>query len=321
MRNISAALVLLCGILAFGAGCSWFNKNVANHLPDMLPAGPKPANFDNVSSADAAKRINFVVGSQIEMRQLVPGATSTAAVQDSSNKEGVRIITIERFAPMVYAQLNWKLGQKYETQASKDARAAYERLPEKKKPAQAPKQVMEMQNVIGSLQSISLKDSHRLWSPAYWPPEPVNSDFSSAIWVSQPVYEELTKTHGSTVYYGYLDNALYGNMKMAKPFAEAIQRLQFEVTKIQDRTDPDQTVSETELADWPLMVNGKTVTVQVIKARNWYGEIVVLNNQQNPLILKMTFDPKQDGISKTVSPDGFLQTLLGYEVTALNGVQ
>jgi len=288
----------------------------------MLPAGPRPADLDNVSPAEASRRINFVAGSQIEMRQLLPGnASTTVNNQAADNKEGIRIVTVEHFAPMVYAQLNWKLGQKYETQASKDARAAYERLPAKTRPAQPPKPVMELQNVIGLLQNISLKDSHRLWSPAYWPPEPVNADFSSAIWVSQSVFEELTKTHDSTVYFGYLDNSLYGVMQSAQPFAEAVGRLRAEVKKIEDKVDPDQTVSETEFADWPLLVNGKQATVQVIKARSWYGDIVVLNNPQNPLILKMTLNPKDAGVLQNVSPDGFLQTLLGYEVTELNGVQ
>jgi hypothetical protein len=290
----TTVFIAIASLMVLGAGCGWFKDNVANRLPDMRPSGPRPADLENIDSAEAAKRINFVVGSQIEMVQ-ASSATSTEAANkaDDGNKEGVRIITIERFAPLVYAQLSWKLGHKVNGQ---------------------------MESAIGALEGVNLQDSHSLYPPAYWPPEKTDAKSTSAIWLSQPVFEELSKTKNSTLFFGFTDGSLCGHMKTSKVFMDAVVRLRGEAEKVDTKTDADLTKAEAELADWPLKVNDKVVTVQVIKAHDWYGDIVVLNNPQNPLILKMSFNPSPD-VLKAVSADGFLQSLLGYEVTALNGVQ
>lgn len=293
---LNKTVFIAFGSLMFlGAGCGWFQDNVANRLPDIRPAGPRPAEFEDATPAEAAKRINLVAGSQIEMKQ-TGSATTTEKTDVAANdsKEGIRILTLERFAPMVYAQFSWKLSRKVGN---------------------------EMDTVIGALEGVNLEDSHSLYPPAYWPPEKIDAKSTSAIWLSRPVYEELAKTKNSTLYFGFTDGSLCGHMDTAKVFVDAIGRLSTEAKKVEKTTDVDLTKAEAELADWPLIVNDKKVVVQVIKARNWYGEIVVLNNPQNPLILKMTFNPQNESVLKAVSGDGFLQSLLGYEVVALNGVQ
>lgn len=319
MRIKTGIFIALLGVLTFGAGCNWGKAVISNITGSEQPAGPRLAEFDGLNAADASKNINFVAGSQIEMRQTYLGLGAKLADKLSGdNKEGVRIITIERFAPKKVANLKWKLSRKVETDASIKARQAYENGGSK---GTAPEVVTEMRTVAGSIENVDLTTTHKLFPPAYWPTEAIHSRGTSAIWVSDEVFEELTKTKTATVYFGITDQMLFGALKTANQFSDAIDKLKGETTKVEGKTDVDLTQAEAELAEWPLSVNGKDIKVQVIKARNWFGEIVILNNPQNPLILKMTFNPITKGLINLIGGDGFLQSLLGYEITRLDNVQ
>jgi hypothetical protein len=319
MRIKTGIFIALLGVVTFGAGCNQAKSVISNITNSVQPAGPRLAVFDGLSPADASKKINFVPGSQIEMRQTYLGLGAKLADKLSGDsKDGVRIITLERFAPENVANLKWKLSRKVETDASIKARQAYESSGSK---GTAPEPVTEMQTVTGGLINVDLTVTHKLFPPAYWPTDNIPSRSTSAIWISNEVYEELTKTKTATIYFGITDDFLFGAMNTAQQFSDAINALKASVQKIQNKTDVDLTKADAELAEWPLTVNGKDIKVQVIKARNWYGEIVVLDNPQNPLILKMTFNPVDAGLANLATNNSFLQSLIGYEITRLDNVQ
>lgn len=288
-------LFLALALVLFGAGCNWL-KGKTPGLSSMIPTGPKPANFENATPAEAANRINFVPGSQMEIRQTYLGKDAKIAdALAGDNKDGVRIVTLERFAPMVYAKLSWKISSQVTTSTEK-------------------------QTVKGNIENIDLKSSHKFYPPAYWPSEITDAKDTSAIWLSRDAFDELAKTKHATLYYGLTDGTLFGALNTAKEFFEAITALSGQVSEASKMIDPDWAKADDDYSDWTLKVNGQDVKVQVIKARNWYGEIVVLNNPQNPLIIKMTFNPMLQDKSLLKGND-FLSTLLGYEVTQLDNVQ
>jgi len=321
MKRTIAIVAFLAFLAVLGAGCLWFN----NDDNKILPAGPRPADLQDITPEEASKRINFVPGSQIEIRQTYLGVGAQLAEQLSEgDKSGVRIITVERFAPMNLAGIRWQLSQNMETDESQAARAKYnEALKNQKEGESAPEEpqaVTERRTVVGSLSDINLKNTHKLFLPAYWPTDAGNIPDLSAIWVSADVYEELKGTKNSTIYFGILDSVLFGAMSSAQEFAKAIDALRNDSAQVSAKVDVDLVRAE-DPSEWDLMVNGEQVKVQVIKANNWFGEIVVLDNPQNPLILKMTFNPVSAGALDLISGTAFLKTLLGYEVTQLNGVQ
>ncbi|MBU2566019.1 hypothetical protein KKG46_00480 [Patescibacteria group bacterium] len=315
--KILKIFTLIIFLAVLGAGCAWFGSN-GNIGP--IAAGPRPADLEDVSPEEASKRINFVVGSQIEMVQ-----STVVENHDSDNKEGVRIITIDRFAPMYYANLNWKLSLDAETQDSIQARRQYDQDLEEDNlgdnPAPAPEIVTERQTVVGTVDQLDLNKSHNLFLPAYWPPDEVEANGNSGIWLSDEVYEEIKRTGDSTIYFGMADSSLFGLMGQSTEFANAIKDLQKDLSAISGKIDPDLTTVTTEVADWPLYVNGKEVTVRVIKASNWFGDMVILDNKQNPLILKMTFNPQATSALESSGNKVLLESLLSYEVTRLSGVQ
>lgn len=280
-------------LVVLGAGCSWIKDKTGNNT--IVPTGPKLADFKDAGSAEAAKKVNFVPGSQLEIRQTYLGVGAKEAdAAAGDNKDGVRIITIERFAPMVYANLSWKLSRKIEA---------------------------EMKTVKGDIKGIDLKSTHDIYLPAYWPSDDITGKATSGIWLSEDAFNALVKSRMTSVAYGILNSDLYGAMGVAKDFADAVKSLQDVVNEAEKNDDLDLAKADADYADWTLKINGQDVVVQVIKAHNWYGEMVVLNNPQNPLILKMTFNPLVSDAANLIKSGDFLSTLVGYEVTRLDNVQ
>ena len=315
--RIYKIFTVLVFIAILGAGCAWFGDKSSN---GPLAAGPRPADLEDVTPSEASKRINFVVGSQLEILQ-APNVEDP----NSDNKEGVRIVTIDRFAPMYHANLNWKLSLDAETQESIRARDQYDQDEADDllgdNPPQKPEPVTERQTVIGSIDNLDLNKSHKLFLPAYWPPDEVSANGNSGIWLSDEVYEEIKRTGDSTIYFGMTDSSLYGLMGQSSAFTDAIKALQDDLVSVAGKVDPDLTTVTSESSDWKLYVNGKEVTVNVIKASNWFADMVILDNKQNPLILKMTFNPKVKTALQASGGEALLQSLLSFEVTRLSGVQ
>lgn len=316
MISVSSSLfrvtaVALC-VMLFGAGC--FSRITA---PDQKPSGPQAATFENVTPNEASNRIHFVPGSVIEIRSTFLGfGAKLAAALAGEKKEGTRVIVMDRFAPGELAALSWKLSTKVEAESSIKAREEA-----RKQKKQEPEPIMVDQTVLGKLIAIDLKDAHTLMLPAYWPEkEDGSAQETSAIWLSSDVFAGLSRNRVSTLDMGVLDPALQGVVATAADFRETLGKLQGQVKNIEQRTDVFKLEGDAEAAEWTLRVNGQDVKVEVLKARTWFGEIVVLNNSQNPLILKVTLNPASAGIGNLLNI-GALQALFGYEVTALNDVQ
>lgn len=286
-------LLTVMALIVLGAGCSWIKDKAAN-IPS-IPTGPKLADFKDANPVEAAKKVNFVPGSQIEIRQTYLGVGAKQAdALAGDDKEGVRIVTIERFAPMVYANLSWKLSRKIET---------------------------EMRTVKGIIRGIDLKNTHQIYPPAYWPSDNITNKGTSGIWLSEDAFNALVKSRMTSMAYGILDPDLYGAMVAAKDFADALKSLQDQVSEAEKNNELDLAKADVDYSDWTLKINGQDVVVRVFKARNWYGEMVVLNNPQNPLILKMTFNPLVSVAVDPLKGGDLLSTLIGYEVTRLDNVQ
>ncbi len=285
--------------------------------PEQKASGPQASTFENVTPAEASKRINLVHGSVIEMRSTFLGfGAKLAAALAGEKKEGTRVIVIDRFAPGVLASLEWKLSSKVEATSSIKAR---EDARKAKQPE--PEPIMVDQTVLGNLIAINLKDAHSLMLPAYWPEKAEGSAMeTSAIWLSKDVYEGLSRNRVATLDIGILDPALQGVVATSAEFKKALNLLQGQVKTIEDRTDVFKLTGDADPSEWTLRVNGQDVKVEVLKARTWFGEIVVLNNPQNPLILKATLNPAMASLANVLNL-GALQALFGYEVTALNDVQ
>lgn len=312
-RMPRGAVLVALALTVFGAGCS------ASALKDqIIPAGPKASVLDGLAPDEAAKKVNVVPGSVIEIRQTFLGfGAKIAAVLAGDKKEGTRIIVVKRFAPMEIANVDWTLSTKIETDASKAAR---EEAAKAKK--SIPEPILVDQVSKGSVNGFNLRDAHTLYFPALWPEKSDAPPLgTSGIWLSKDVYDGLSRNRVSTVDFGMLDPTLTGVVTRVVDFQKAIDLLKSKKEAVENRTDVFRLDGDPETIAWPLKVNGADAKVAAIKAHTWFGEIIVLQNPQNPLILKATLNPATMSVSDVLSGAGLLNALIGYEVTEIRDAQ
>ncbi len=169
----------------------------------------------------------------------------------------------------------------------------------------------------GTITSINLSRSHALYPPAFWRLKS-RADLQkekTALWLSDDAYMELSRTRRTVLNFGVLDEAMSSFVKNRKDLKPTFDLLRAKAADDGKRVDLTLMQAEEQDADWPLMVNGKKFTVKVIKARNWFGEVVVLDSRQNPMILKITLNPLFEGASDAIKSNDSLKMLFDYEVT------
>lgn len=308
-----ASLALLTTTLSLtGLGCHF------DRIPDLFQKNQeKPTQSETVA---AAKTIEFIPGDGFTIHQTFMGVGGLLS-NLAGFKDGQRDVTITRFAPAHTANLDWSLKAQRETADSKKARDAYEKaLKDGKASGLPPQPAFEDAVTTGTVTGISLSSAHSAFFPNYW--TATTTDLvgeRSAIWLSDDAFQEISRTRHTVLNFGVFDEALQKATKGIADVKEAINALQKKADA--DGVQKDLTLLEADetTSDYKIRVNGEEKTVSVIKARNWFGEITVLNNPQNPLILKATLNPVTSGAADAASgTDAFFDKFFGFEITDIS---
>lgn len=309
----------LCLIALMGAGCDWRSLPLVSRF---APAASTSTVSFGESPIEAAKAIQFLPGDTFEVRQTVLGFG--AFLPDLfGNKDGVRTVTITRFAPSNFANFSWSVTTEQETQASIEARKAYEReletnprgIGEGVTAPPVPK--MEQVTASGTVLDVSLKTPHSAYLPAYWSPG-VQSlmNEKSGIWLSEDAFMELVRTRHTILNLGVFDSEANQAAKNVAELKTALDRLRKQANEDGKFKDLTLLEAEPDFIEYPLQVNGRTVTVSAIKAKNWFGEVIVLNSAQNPMILKVTMNPLASTASDALGGNiALLDKMYGYEIS------
>lgn len=304
-------LVLVLGLALMGVGCSWFNGKEEG----------KRVSFQGMSPTEAAEKLQFLPGDTFEIQQRVYGFEALVPGFLKSDK-GVRKVTITRFAPTNVANLEWETTLDVETEDSKKARDDYEAsianlssddvVPERPEPA------FESRTVSGTVDNISLAKSHKVLLPAYWEEGDMNAVTElSGIWLADDPFQELTRTGQTVLSFNVFHEASAKAIRGANDLKDALDALRnaSQTAKTEERKDVDYVEMLDESVPYELTIDGKKITVEAFRARNWYGEMVVLKNRQNPLILELTINPLAAGANEVFGDKvGSLEDLFGYKV-------
>jgi len=305
-------------IALLGAGCDWRSLPLAERF---APASTSTISFGD-TPIDAAKAVQFLPGDTFEVRQTVFGFG--AFLPDLlGTKDGVRMVTVTRFAPANFANFSWTVTSEKETEASMKARQAYEKdLLENPRGigeqiATAPVPQMQSVTASGTVTDVSLKTPHSAYLPAYWSSGSNNlMNEKSGIWLSEDAFLELVRTRYTILNLGIFDSEANQAARNITDLKAALDRLRKQANVDGKFKDLTLLEAEPDFIEFPLQVNGRTVTVSAIKAKNWFGEIIVLNSAQNPMILKVTMNPLASGASDAIGGNiALLDKLYGYEIS------
>jgi len=280
------------GISLIGAGCGSSDKKDDPAFPL-----PEPVDLEVLEPVERTAHVNFIPGSVIQIESAFTGFKDK--IDLNQNTDAKTILVVDRFAPLHVANFTWTL-----LVNSKDAKG------------EATTQQLTA-NVLGA----NLNDSPRLWLPVFWPEEEkASARGTSGIWISRDRFEGLHRNRISTIDTSLLDPDSYGALGEDPNVHILFERLASEAKRVSTRVDVNLSKGEKDLVRIPMLINGKTLDIEVLKVTNWFGEFLILDNPQNPLVLSFSFqDKNESGVPRFKGADLF-KKLVDYRVTALKDI-
>lgn len=224
------------------------------------------------------------------------------------------------------AVLKWSMRSQVETQASVDARQAYEakykdapigtEIPAKLKP------IFETKTREGKLSSISLLNAHSILLPVAWREgdEGIKPD-NALIWISTEQYDQLVSSKKTVLNLGLFDDSIASALDISDQVRNFINALKKDSEKISEKEELLTITAEPNWGTFMLLMDGKEQTVQTIEASNWFGHYTILANRENPLILEVILSPASKGSLNIFSREKFLHAFAGYHVTEIKNKQ
>jgi hypothetical protein len=282
LRVRSLALLIVPAFFVFGAGCTplpW-TRTTAHNSSSGLTA---------LSSADRTTALRNTSGTTMEIHERSIRAGGEL-FQNDARAKAVRFVRVEEAETGSFMRLSWSMN----VPATKD----------------------DLREARGTIARLDLAKTHHLFLPILWFEGDGTAPATSGLWLSQEVFEELRRTRTSTIYWGVLDS-LAAIDRPSPEFKRADQLLHKKVAEAGTTTDVDLMKVQGDVIDWPLFVNDASTTVQVIKARGWYGDIVVLNNPENPLILKLSLTPSASFTPSEAADFVRIKDYVEFEITRI----
>lgn len=149
----------------------------------------------------------------------------------------------------------------------------------------APTPAQERVSVKGTITAAGMAGARDAYLPLYWQEPGERVTDSSLLWLSQEAFRELKTTR----------RALWTPDIMTR-----LSLLPLVVLRQLEEEAADREIyleAEEEFADYELSVNGERATVQAIVAYDSFGnEYLILDNEDNPLILRFTFNVVTTGV-------------------------
>lgn len=159
----------------------------------------------------------------------------------------------------------------------------------------------EIVQIEGRISTKGLAASHEITPPFYWK-EGSEIAETSLIWLGQEAFRELRSTRKISWNIDFLGHT-------PAWFAGKVQELRGK------GVDRYELLAGPEFGTHTLNVEGKRSAFQVIDARDSFGNtFVILDDERNPLILKLTYNPVSAGALDVFGLGAFVKGVAGYEV-------
>jgi hypothetical protein len=173
-----------------------------------------------------------------------------------------------------------------------------------------PTPVMEAITQEGRITGGGLDDAHAALLPIYWPQVETEATETSLMWLSAEAFGELKETRQT----GWSADVLTRISNLPRWALDEIDEAAAERDIL--------LTAEPEFVEFEVTVNGDPRTVQAIEAFDDFGNrYLILDDAENPLILKFTFNVVSTG---AIGIDVGIWTLIkalfsGYQVVEIQG--
>ncbi len=270
MRRVSGLMVLAAILCAVGLGCA----PAVHPVEDLSSASSTAATSSavNISAtpvSDVGSSLRLAAGDVFEIRQTLPGG-GIFSHDVVAPIRGTRLVTLTDFSPTSHVTLSWSaLGDDLQHPAT----------------------------ASGNVDQVNVLNSHEVLLPLLWTSaSQAWTRSTSGIWLSSDVFQEFTHTHQASIDLGFSDPRVQ-EVLAAWPQGEASLQ---HIRALADAASNHQV----DVSSWTVdgkahratvEVNGKSEQLSVLEAHSWFGDMTILDDAANPLIIRLTL--KQGGVN------------------------
>lgn len=288
-----------------------------------MPAGGADATADPIEAAARSPEgasLGLRPGMTIRLAPTVLGLGASLS-RWTGDDTGIKAVSVVEAAADGLV-VEWREKVKEETEGSRRRRQAFEDdrprsgVGEPEPEAPPPDYVERVKR--GRLHATGFEASRRMNLPALWPEGEHELEQGSLLWMSPTAFRELRATRQTVWRLGIVGSSLGEPVAALTELSRGLEALRARLEESEpERRAFDSIEAEADFATFELAVDGRPTAVRAILARNWFAEYVILDNQENPLILKVTLNPLSGGALDVFSPLGALKSILGYQVLEL----
>lgn len=297
---ISAAFVLL------GTGCIPdidLNQKVTDFNPFKTEA---------VSRAErlaTTRAISFSDGLSLTIRPTFLGVTGTLAdvLGDENGKMEAVLVASED------SSFTWTRNARHETEASIEVRALF--IAEERE-GTPPAQEFEILTTEGVLDFKRSEEDRKMLLPAFWEAGESDVEKNGILWLPKDAHARLKQDQKIEWSLGLGIPVLDTATDILSKFNSAAEKL-FGDSGKNENASPFDLELVTEDGLFAVRIDGKVKTVEVLQAKSWFASYLILDNPDNPLILKVTVNPVAASALEAFSPLGVDSKSLGYEITEI----
>ncbi len=301
MQSISKQLgLLLATIVMIGAGCT---QSVVSSISDQ-----KATDSLSFSSGDELVLRETFLGLGGQVVDLLGGVSTERRVKAGTWNADVLI------------DLSWSMTSEQETQASIDARSAYDakykHTPVGTPIPEPPKQDIQKTETTGLIRATELIDATNILLPHLWVEGEQVTQKNSLLWLTRKQYQALTQTRETRINLGLFDDSL----AYAQALSDRAKDLANWLTQSKEQEKREDVLKIVARPDWSaftLNVNGKSVVVRTIEAQNSFARYTILANENNPLILEVVLSPLSRGSINLFNKKNLFESFVGYEVISI----
>lgn len=168
----------------------------------------------------------------------------------------------------------------------------------------------------GTLALASYDDAQAMLLPAFWRSGDVTASHNGGLWLSRSAYDGLAAGHEVDWRIGLADGALSTLSTALKTFNALSAKLFGSATAVPDISP--FTVKKTGEDDaFPMTIDGKIVLLRTMAVSSWFADFTVLDNPDDPLILKVSVNPAAAPALKALGSAQVRTDELGYEITSM----
>ena len=173
----------------------------------------------------------------------------------------------------------------------------------------------------GTVTAAGRAEADEMLLPAFWKEGDVSVSGNGIVWLSKDAFAGL-KADGVTEWrLGLPGEKTVGTVDAALKAFNSISA-SLSGTASASATSTPFTLRKTgSSANFPLPWNGGSATFRVIFASSWFADYAILDNAENPLILRVSVHPLALTALDKLQPLGVDAKAVGYEVVSLTSPQ